>query len=284
MKMVNIVCKRPTADRIIPYKARLLRDACGYGLSESANSAAAWNYYFPYADAPKELAPTFTAAYFTHKDESNPMKLAKWEEMAATVDLRICSSDKYLDELRQYGRCAKALPPIEFDKFVIAPQRNQGVPRVGLSGFCYGDGRKGEALVAQLAQSLLGQTVHLTASGRGWPVETIGYARADLPRYYQSLDVFLCSSTLEGIPMTILEAMACGVRCVIPMHVGIIDELPYIPDLFRYTAGDYRSMEVAVEAALVDLKNTRREELRAAVAPYSIANWAQGHREAFSNA
>lgn len=43
----------------------------------------------------------------------------------------------------------------------------------------------------------------------------------DMPKYYHSLDIYLCASLNEGTPNTILEAMACGL-VVLSTDVGIV--------------------------------------------------------------
>ncbi|MEW5910682.1 MAG: glycosyltransferase family 4 protein, partial [Thermodesulfobacteriota bacterium] len=48
--------------------------------------------------------------------------------------------------------------------------------------------------------------------------------RSEMPDYYNSLDVLVCSSAIEGTPNPILEAMSCGVP-VISTDVGIIPQL-----------------------------------------------------------
>lgn len=45
-----------------------------------------------------------------------------------------------------------------------------------------------------------------------------------MPAYYNSLDIFLCASDIEGTPNTVLEAMACGLP-VISTNVGIVPEV-----------------------------------------------------------
>ena len=45
----------------------------------------------------------------------------------------------------------------------------------------------------------------------------------EMPEYYQSIDVLVCTSKIEGTPNPILEAMACGVP-VISTDVGIVPQ------------------------------------------------------------
>lgn len=46
----------------------------------------------------------------------------------------------------------------------------------------------------------------------------------DMPKYYNSIDVYVCASRTEGHPDPVIEAMACGVP-VISTDVGIVNEL-----------------------------------------------------------
>jgi hypothetical protein len=45
-----------------------------------------------------------------------------------------------------------------------------------------------------------------------------------MPDYYNSIDVLLCASAMEGTPNPVLEAMACGVP-VISTDVGVVPEV-----------------------------------------------------------
>lgn len=45
----------------------------------------------------------------------------------------------------------------------------------------------------------------------------------DMPAYYQSIDVLVCTSKIEGTPNPVLEAMACGVP-IISTDVGIVPQ------------------------------------------------------------
>ena len=45
-----------------------------------------------------------------------------------------------------------------------------------------------------------------------------------MPRYYNSIDIYVCASRTEGTPAPILEAMACGIP-IISTNVGIVTEV-----------------------------------------------------------
>ena len=47
---------------------------------------------------------------------------------------------------------------------------------------------------------------------------------SEMPKYYNSIDIYVCASRTEGHPAPVLEAMACGVP-VISTDVGIVSEV-----------------------------------------------------------
>lgn len=53
-------------------------------------------------------------------------------------------------------------------------------------------------------------------------VEFLGF-RKDSEHYYNSAKIFVLTSYYEGLPMAMLEAMACGIPCVVP-NVGDITD------------------------------------------------------------
>jgi len=48
-------------------------------------------------------------------------------------------------------------------------------------------------------------------------------SRSDIPRLLQSADIFLLSSISEGIPLTLIEAMATGLPCVATRVGGVLE-------------------------------------------------------------
>jgi len=101
-----------------------------------------------------------------------------------------------------------------------------------------------------------------------------------MPDFFRSLDVFMCTSRVEGVPMPPLEAMACGVEVVVPKGVGMLDDLPDLPGIWRFNPGNYDDLERALTEALA-AKRADPQALRAAVADYNTYNWSVDHELAF---
>ncbi len=285
---VHIVCQNYGEDRIIPRMARSLHDALGWTVSAAPDPAADVTYLSGYFEAPRfDRWPGQIAAYFTHREEEPPnnSKAKLFDRIAGRVQLRVATCRLYAEPLAAYGPTVQAAAPLERNRFVLPPSRGSaGRPVVGLSGYTYANRRKGEDLVCGLLESKVGKRVDWRASGRGWPVPTKRYGWAEMPSFYQSLDVLVCPSRVEGIPMPPLEALACGVRLVIPRGVGLLDELPEMPGIYRYTRGDLASLLLALEAAAFPAERVDGEALRAATVPYSVAHWCEDHARAFAEA
>jgi hypothetical protein len=221
-------------------------------------------------------------AYFSHKEEEpkGNQKARLWEENARKVALRVATCCLYAEMLGPHGPTIQAAAPLERERFNLTPQppslrRKGGKLVVGFSGYTYPNKRKGQDLVQALLESPVGKTVDWRASGRGWPVPTKRYAWAEMPRFYQGLDLLVVPSRVEGIPMPPLEALACGVPVVIGRGVGLHDELPDLPGIYRYDVGNPKSLMRAFEAAVAGCRGVDREALRAATAPYSMQNWVR---------
>lgn len=286
---IHIVCRKMFIDideaGILRRLAETLADGTGWTLSENPDQGADLNYfscYIEYAEKFTDWHLTPVAAWFTHYEEGTPFKEFWWDLATEQVDLRVTSAPMYAEMLSRYGPTELVRPAVS-PAFDIQPSDNEGrKPRVGVSGFVHPGERKGAVMVAKLAASL-GERIDFVGSGQGWPVHTEERLVSELPEFYQSLDVLLCTSTIEGIPMPPLEALACGVQVVIPRHVGLLDDLPDVPGIHRYAAGNYPAMRLCVEAACFGDVVVDKEALRNAVAQYSPENWCADHQKAFEN-
>ena len=79
--------------------------------------------------------------------------------------------------------------------------------------------------------------------------------REEMPAYYNSIDILVCASQIEGTPNPILEAMACGVP-VITTNVGVVNEV-LGPKQSRYII-DARNAET-LKKHLIHLCENREE-------------------------
>lgn len=91
--------------------------------------------------------------------------------------------------------------------------------------------------------------------------------------YYSKIDLYICTSKIEGTPNPILEAMACGVP-IISTDVGIV------PDAFGEKQKNYileeRSKECLKEKIKILLKNNKEFKKLSAENLKQILNWTWG--------
>jgi len=284
---IHVVCRDwGVSDKILPRLAQVLVEQNGWTAGPEPRKDAELNYFIVYIDYAERWSDwhfTPVAAYFTHYDESG-FRPAWWKMASSTVDLRITTAQQYLAMLEPCGPSAKVDPPVDRILFRPMEKKFRGtIPVVGVSGWVYPGGRKGEELVERLKGSALGRKIHLRASGEGWPVEDQRRRSvAELPQFYNDLDVYLCTSLIEGNPMSPLEALACEVPVVVPRGVGMMDELPNLKGIYRYDRGEYGSMQNALRKAVTDvLDPAELSTLRRVTQVYTPGLWAAGHAVAF---
>jgi glycosyltransferase involved in cell wall biosynthesis len=261
---------------IVPRMMRWWAKGNGWSIGEFVDPDAALNYYGPYTAyaALRRRGNSKTAAWFTHYETGNGGKVNIWQEAAKGLTLRCYTSDVYAEHLWGHGAAAKVTPGIDHSLFQISKRGKRGkLPRVGLVGV--GQPRKGADLLSHLPADL-----DLQIAGRGvWngtPAAWVAYD--DMPAFYNTLDVYLCTATIEGIPAPPLEALACGIKVAIPSGVGVMDELPEQAGIRHYEAGNGADMARALTAVLDD--TVTRQELADVVSGYTIEAWCESHRTA----
>lgn len=282
---VHVLCRNIQEDRVLPRMARALRDGLGWTAGvELPRQCCDVIYLLAYFEAQllKPWPRLPVVAYFTHREEEPPgnAKARLFDEVAGRVAVRIVTCKMYGDVVRPTGPTAQAPAPVERERFTIAPPHRGEEVVVGLCGYTYGNHRKGEDLVTAVMGSKVGRRVTWQASGRGWPVPMRQYSWAQMPQFYRGLDVLVVPSRVEGIPMTTLEALSCGVKVVIPRHVGLHDEIPETAGIYRYERGNAAGLVRALEQAAYSGPVVDREALRAAVAGHSVQAWCAGNLDA----
>ncbi len=282
---VHIMCANYKDDRIIPRQARALSERLGWSLDAAPDPSADVNYllaYFEYQRLPRGWRGAL-AANFTHREEEPPnnAKARLWDRVAAAVQLRITMARMYYDILCPHGPTALVHQNLERHHFQIAPASPRARLVAGFSGYTYANQRKGEDLAKLVIQSSVGGRLEWRASGRGWPVPTRRYTWEEMPAFYQSLDILVNTSRVEGGPLPPLEALACGCSVVIPRHVGLLDDIPDVRGIYRYERGDLKTLLAALEQAIEERHTVDRAALREAVAAWSVEAWVDDHRRAF---
>ena len=256
-------------------------------LSESPNPNADVNHfssYIEFAERHSDFKATRTSAFFTHFEKGTPYKEFWWDLAAENIEMHITCAKQYARMLKPSGLVKVVRPPLDHKAFYPQSRKMKDIPVVGLSGFVdKRSNRKGEGLVARLAASDLGERITLKASGVGWPVQTSRRNVVDLPDFYRRLDLLICTSNREGIPMPPLEALACGIPIVIPTGIGMLDDLPDIKGIYRYKANDYQELETAIELACFGDRDFDVEELVEATAEYTEENYALDHKDAMDD-
>lgn len=280
---IHIVSRDFETDHILARKIRVLTAHPAFSGGPAPDPHADLNYFWPYLewDRFRSFDATPLAAWFSHRDAGRDGKVEMWDACAARMDLRLTGCKLYEEPLKALGPTARLNVPLDRLHFMPGPRERHARPRIGTSGFVYPAGRKGEALLGALAARR--PEWEFVAIGEGWPVPTRHVAWEDVPAYYRSLDVYVCTSTIEGVGYGPLEAMACGVPVVIPRGVGVFDELPALENLHRYRAGDLEDCDRALSEALEALAGNgyNPASLRGATERFNDTAWLEGHLDAF---
>lgn len=277
---VHIVVKSIWDDWVISRLTKYLVDALGWTYGSRPERDADVNVFFPYLDwRHHEWHQGITAGWFTHRRNSAWGKKI-WRRTAQAIDLCVSPAKMYTAALSQWGAAVHIPHPVDlqhFSPFGAGAFRSERFT-VGVSGIVNpNDPRKGEELVERLMREELYTVV---ASGRGWPCLTRWYTWEEMPLFYRGLDCYLVTSSIEGGPVTVLEALASGKPVVVPAGVGQCDEYE---TAYRYRQGDYKDMLGAIEAARIDQAYNEPSVYRQEAEKYPIARWCTDWQNAIAN-
>jgi glycosyltransferase involved in cell wall biosynthesis len=282
---VHIICQRWKQDRVLSRFTRYLVDRWGWTAGRRPDHKADLNYWLAYLEWEhfQGFERTPTVAFMTHKEDriSEPEKYQLYYDAAREADLRVCMNEASRQELESlYGLALRFPLPLELGHFPLKSRSAGDRPVVGFSGKAYRSGRTGADLAERLVEDFRDRC-KFTASGKKWPCPTRWYSWNDMPRFFQSLDIYVSTALVEGGPMPTLEALATGVPVVVGAGVGIHDELPATKGIYKYAKGDYEDLRRAFELALAEYQQVDRGSLRRATSPHTVESWCVATHEAF---
>lgn len=155
--------------------------------------------------------------------------------------------------------------------------------KIGTSGFVYSSGRKGEELIRSLLNYSFTEPVKIIAAGQGWPCETKYYS--DISEFYNKIDLYVSTSKTEGIGYGVLESLQLGIPVVIPIGVGIYDELKDCTGIYRYEKGNFSDFVSKIEQFIIDFNSGKIDKfcLKSSVSSFTIDSWLDGHLRVFEN-
>jgi hypothetical protein len=168
---VHVITNKQSDNRILPRLARYLAIHNGWSMSDEPDINADFNYfnnYGTYHQACNGWHGTPMGAYFSHLDTQNKGKASQWYQVAELMDTCVITASQY-EQYLPTDKIYHCRPPVEIDRFTLASPPKGQKPVVGVTGFVYGDGRKGEDLWRKFVNNSLAEKLTLRASGRGWP-------------------------------------------------------------------------------------------------------------------
>ena len=201
-----------------------------------------WGVLWPFAELPNAArVPQTVVAHHVTASESHKIAALRHADAIATSSLR------WQRRLREITGREVFLAPLSVDSTLFVPRdRAEARRRLGIdpSRYVIGfaaraasnrDGRKGIELFTSIVReaSARWRDVTVLLIGSGWEkilgdgIDVVYIAPScteETAALYPAMDVFVCTASEEGGPVTILEAMACAVP-VITTNVGHVPEI-----------------------------------------------------------
>jgi glycosyltransferase involved in cell wall biosynthesis len=148
-----------------------------------------------------------------YSSASESSRLAVRQELGLNADDLVIMQVARLDYLKDHATAIRAM-----DR-VVQKRKNARLVLVG-------EGPERDAIQKQVQESNLGPYVRLLG------------LRGDVPRLLAAADLFLLTSISEGIPLTIIEAMAAGIPVVATQVGGLAEMIEDGKTGFLAPAGD----------------------------------------------
>lgn len=173
--------------------------------------------------------------------------------------------------LLRIGAAARLSPEKGLDRLVLAVAECRG-RGLDIELVIHGEGELRPALEALVERSGLRGRVQLPGNSDA------------LERWYPQLDAFVLPSLTEGMPLTVLEALACGTP-VIATAVGAVPQvLRNLPDCRVVPPDDWGALAAALRQ-LQPRAAAPHPELRERVAQrYSVARMADAYERVYDEA
>ena len=230
-----------------------------YSMSEKTDADI--QYYVTYGCRKKRVSK-IEGGFFTHL-ESNESAKNKFLKEAKNMDFCVTMASRYFDLIRNNcnTNVVNIKPGVDLNEYKPSL-------KIGVVGRTYHTGRKGENLVKDLLDI---PNIEWLFTGKGWPLPSQKIDDGEMTKFYGGLDYVLVPSLYEGGPMSVIEALACGVQVIAP-DVGWVKDYPHIP----YKTGCSTSLK-AVLLRLFEKKNI----LRSNVLSQTWSKWGEEHLKLF---
>ena len=276
---VHIVVPEWKSDWILARLARHLVEYNRWTAGPKPSASADVVIFIPYLEGRfTNWAGAKTAAWMTHPEPNDKCRGRTWPQACKALTLRVTPASKYVKMLSKTGKTALIPHPVELDKFKLKGRPRNSRTTIGVCGIVCPGGRKGEGLVRRLHDEQKDWRVR--AAGRGWPIQARWYQWGRLQEFYHGLDIFLCTSLIEGGPVTMREALSCGRPVVVPDGVGAVPDLPRGAGIYRYEPGSYEEMVGAIQLAILD--NPEPALMRSYVKEMTPKRWAKDWKRAIA--
>lgn len=217
------------------------------------------------------------------------------------VDRILCGSPASYEELESLGILSQKIDRLFYgvDTALFSPPASPKTPggpfTLGLVAYNpERKERKGGELLLSTAQILVGKgySPRVFVVGYGWEsyVERLrnmrlkvryamGVSKEQLARIYQQMDLFLITSSLEGGPLSLLEAGACGVP-IVSTPVGLAKTILTQPGCGVALEGF--SAEEMARAVMQDMDHRAEAQRRARIVSSEIRthwDWKHTHKD-----